>query len=219
VPSLRAASFALDVVATILSPSRCSACDAPVARAVAFCLPCASTVERAAAEDPDALAAFTYGGAIARAIARLKYEKRPDLARPLGDLLWRAVAPRAAELRRCAVVPVPLHVNRLAERGYNQAALLASRLVERLDAQWWPLALARGRETDRQAVLRKGARETNVEGAFRARRPERLSGATVLLVDDVRTTGATLAACAQALRDAGVVRVATAVVAKADRAG
>lgn len=213
--SSRVASVALDLVASFLAPPRCAACDAPVSRAAVFCAACASTVQRAEDTSERALAAFVYGGAIADAITRFKYGARPDLARALSDLLWRAVATHAARLSGSVVVPVPLHPLRLADRGFNQSALLARPIARRLGALFLPLALARVRDTPRQASLGRGDRLGNVGGAFRARQPERLRGRRVLLVDDVRTTGATLAACAQAALEAGAGPVCTAVLARA----
>jgi len=211
------ANLAVDLFASVLAPPRCAACDAPVARLAAFCPPCASTVETAHDDcRGEALAAFVYGGAIAQAIVRVKYEARPDLARPLGDLLYRALASHAASFRGAVVVvPVPLHASRLAERGFNQSALLARRLARHLDAPFAPLALARRRDTPKQADLDRGARLANVAGAFRARQPLRVRDRSVLLVDDVCTTGATLEACARALVDAGSGSVVTAVLARA----
>lgn len=96
------ASLAFELFASLLAPPRCAACDAPVALLAAFCPPCARTVVRAHVDDSlgdsAVVAGFAYGGAVARAISRFKYERRPDLARPLGDLLWRAVEPLAPTL-------------------------------------------------------------------------------------------------------------------------
>jgi ComF family protein len=163
-------------------------------------------------------AAFAYGGAIARVIARLKYERRPDLARPLGDLLARALEPQRALLSDVVVVPVPLHANRLTERGFNQSALLAGRVAHGLRAPLWALALRRWQDTPHQTTLDRRARAKNVVGAFVARQAARIHGRRVLLVDDVRTTGATLGACEQALREAGASSVEWAVVAQAEAA-
>jgi len=208
------AALAFDVFASVLAPPRCAACDAPVPRLAVFCPSCASTVEVGGQGGGDD-AAFVYGGAVAQAIVRMKYESRPDLARPLGDLLWRSIAPRAGALRDVLVVPVPLHPSRLAERGFNQSSLLARRVARHLGAPFAPLALARGRDTPKQATLDREARLANVAGAFRTREPARVCGRAVLLVDDVSTTGATLEACAHALRAAGAGAVATAVLARA----
>jgi len=213
-----AASLAIELLAAVIAPPRCAACDAHVPLLAAFCDACASTVQRTEAQGggaPGTFAAFVYGGAVARAIVRLKYERRPDLARPLGDLLWRRLAPHASALAGVVVVPVPLHPSRLADRGFNQAALLGSRVAHRLGAPLRPLALARVRDTPAQAALDRAARLANLEGAFVARRPGQVRARDVLLVDDVRTTGATLGACARALRAGGARSVATAAVASA----
>lgn len=213
------ASFAVELFATLLAPPRCAACDAAVGRMAAFCRECAATAEPAPRREPDgredAIAAFVYGGAVARAIVAMKYASRPDLARPLGDLLFRAVSASPVDVGGALVVPVPLHPRRLAERGYNQSALLARRLAHHLRVPLAPMALARDRDTPRQATLDRAARLANVSASFRARDPARVRGRRVLLVDDVRTTGATLEACAAALRAAGAIAVLTAVVARA----
>jgi ComF family protein len=215
VPLLTTTAILLDLFGSVLAPSRCAACDVRVRRLAAFCPPCASTAERASTNG-EALAAFVYGGSVARAIVRFKYEGRPDLSRPLGDLLWSTVAPHASELRTWVIVPVPLHSGRLAERGYNQAALLARRIAWRLGAEVRPMALARLQDTPRQATLERAARLTNVARVFRVRQPGAIAGRPVLLVDDVRTTGSTLGACAAELTAAGATRVRTAVLAQAE---
>jgi ComF family protein len=181
----------------------------------AFCTGCAATASRAPPLGSDGVAAFTYGGAIATAITRLKYERRPDLARPLADLLWTAVAEHAGARRAEVVVPVPLHPVRLVERGFNQAALLAGPIARHLGVPLVARALARSRDTGRQALLDREGRLANMRGAITARKARRVVGRRVLLVDDVRTTGATLEACAAALREAGARLVVTAVVAAA----
>ncbi|MGA2447704.1 MAG: ComF family protein [Polyangiaceae bacterium] len=179
----------------------------------AFCAECARDVEPARVDDATTIAAFLYGGPVARSIVRFKYEKRPDLARPLGDLLWRAIESRVESLRGALVVPVPLHPSRLAERGYNQAALLAQRIAKRLGTRLVVRALERRRDTPRQVALDALARAANVAGAFRVTRPHLVIGQSILLVDDVRTTGATLNSSIAALCEAGVIRVIPAVLA------
>jgi len=216
-PDAPIAWLAVEMFATLLAPSRCAACDARVPLLASFCHACASTVERTTpvpAQETTSIASFVYGGAIARAIIRLKYERRPDLARPLGDLLWRCVELHAPALERVVVVPVPLHPSRLAERGFNQSALVGRRIARRLGTQMIPLALQRTRDTPRQATLDRDARIANVHGAFSARECDGVRQRSVLLVDDVRTTGATLEACTRVLLDAGANSVTSAVIAR-----
>jgi ComF family protein len=113
------------------------------------------------------------------------------------------------------VVPVPLHPRRLIERGYDQAALLAAPIARRLGVPFAPRAVVRIRETPPQASLDREARIANVAAAFRcaSTSASRVEGSRVLLVDDVRTTGATLAACARTLHEAGARAVLTLVLA------
>jgi ComF family protein len=212
------AALALEVVLGMLAPPRCAACDAPVRWLAAFCSACAAQAVPIARDRSTAIAAYAYGGSIARALTRMKYEARPDLARPLGDLLWRAIEPWASDLGPVVVVPVPLHPIRLAERGFNQSALLARRVASRWGAPTAMRALERLHETARQTSLDRRARASNVAGAFAVRSPDRIRGAAVLLVDDVRTTGATHDACSMAVAQAGARRVTWAVVAHAEGA-
>jgi ComF family protein len=100
-----------------------------------------------------------------------------------------------------AVVPVPLHEQRLAQRGYNQAELLAMNFSSAVGLSLQPAWLARIRDTCHQVGLGPGERHANVQDAFRA--TDAVAGHCLLLVDDVYTTGSTLRACATAALDAG----------------
>jgi len=211
-------SLALETLLAVLAPPRCAACDERVRLMTVFCPSCAQSAAKAIPGEGPTMAALVYGGAVARAITRMKYEERPDLARPLGDLLWRALEPRRGSLEGAVVVPVPLHPSRLAERGFNQSALVARRVARHLRTPFAPRALARIRETQQQAVLDRAARVANVAGAFEARSVRGsalVRGRTVLLVDDVATTGATLDACEKALARGGATGVFRAVLASA----
>jgi ComF family protein len=142
-----------------------------------------------------------YEGALRSIIHALKYDGRRTLARPLAALM-REHAGDLLNGVACAV-PVPLHPARRRQRGFNQAAELAAHLgLPVVDA------LERVRATATQADLPAAQRHRNVRGAFSATSAAGgLKGAVVLLVDDVSTTGATLTACARALKDAGVEEV------------
>jgi len=201
------------LMGSLLSPALCSACDEPVRMRAAFCPACEPSLI-AETERGEHVAAFEYGGAIARAITRYKYESQPWLGVTLGGLAASAVSRVARPFD--LVTHVPLHAERLAERGYDQSALLA-REVARAAKRPLQYALAvRVRRTDQQARKNRAGRFANVADAFRANTREigRFEGSSVLLVDDVRTTGATLSACAHALRAAGVGDVQTLVLAR-----
>ncbi len=148
-----------------------------------------------------AVAAFAYEGPMRRALAALKYTGASRLA----PLLARAAAPAFRDVLAltgpATLVPVPLHVERRRARGYNQAELL-SRHLSRLTGAPTTDLLARGRSTTKQHRLNRAARLHNLRGAFGLR-----TGAvvppTVILVDDIITTTATLESCASVLAAAG----------------
>jgi ComF family protein len=150
----------------------------------------------------DALqAAYRHDGLARTLVHGLKYRRQRHLAEPLASAMV-AVLPLAC--RPSVVVPVPLHPTRRAERGFNQSELLARAVAAALAVELCD-ALERVRPTVAQTGLSPGDRAANVRGAFAAR--QALAGATVLLIDDVCTTGATLGAAAVALRRAGASRV------------
>jgi ComF family protein len=136
------------------------------------------------------------------------------LWQPLSELLAAAVP---LDERFDAVVPVPLHWRKQWQRGFNQSDLLARAIARR---RGLPIvrALARTQFTKTQAGLSNTERRKNVATAFRCRQAaETLAGLRVLLIDDVMTTGATAAACARALKRAGVAKVVLATIARVDR--
>ncbi len=202
------------LLASALSPPACAACDGPLAERSVFCPTCAGTVLRSWRGEPGSAVAFAvFGGAVAAALKRFKYEERPDLGGPLGDLLRLAV--REAGIAGEVVVPVPLHPRRLVERGYNQAALLGAAVARELGVPLRARVLERKRSTGQQARLGRDARLVNVAGAFAVREARRVRGKRVVLVDDVATTGATLEACREVLMEAGAAEVVAVVLAEA----
>ncbi len=155
--------------------------------------------------------AGAYAGSLRTAIHRFKYHGRTDLARPLARLLadtWAAGRGAAA-----VVVPVPQHPARTRKRGSMPTTLLARALATQVGLPCAAKALARVRDTPPQVGLSAAARWANVQDAF-GPGPDGalLQGQTVLLVDDVATTGATLCASATACRAAGALRVLGLVV-------
>ena len=134
-----------------------------------------------------------------RAIHALKYERVTAIAEPLGGVLADYLTQHPLPVT--LLVPVPLHIERQRERGYNQSVLLAQALSRRLGYAVNTTALVRERHTKPQVGLNEGERRQNLLGAFRC--AQRLDGARVLLIDDVCTTGSTMVECAAALRDAG----------------
>lgn len=140
-----------------------------------------------------------YEDPLRAAIIRLKYKRDMALGEALAELLMRKYIQEGWQAD--VIVPVPLGAARMAERGYNQAALLARPLALRL-ALPYSTQVKRVRETRSQVGLSAQERRDNVRGAFWAD-PHRFQRQQVLLVDDVTTTGSTLDACAQALLEVG----------------
>lgn len=155
-------------------------------------------------------------------ILQLKFQRRERLGTKLGELLgtmWESLMTEM-DAGRTVIVPVPLHASRVRERGFNQAALLAEGLshdlvrrrgVAGVDAR----ALLRIRPTRPQTGLSISARRENVRGAFSVADPHSVRGRTVVLVDDVMTTGSTLSSCATVLKAAGARCVMALTLARA----
>lgn len=149
-------------------------------------------------------APFFFEGVIQRAVHALKYRGRHVLAGPLGGLLADFL--RGLDWPAAAIVPVPLHPQRKRARGYNQSALLGRAVAARTGRALQEEGLARRRDTRPQVGLDGPARRENVRDAFSWQAPAP-PPEQVLLLDDVYTTGATMEACAQALRAAGAVEI------------
>jgi ComF family protein len=143
--------------------------------------------------------------AVATLLQRHKYGLDQSLGRALAEYLDAAPTLNADSYD--VVIPVPLHRSRLRWRGFNQAALLGAALARRLNRPLDVASLERVRFTPPQTARDRGQRRRNVRDAFAVRRPARIAGRRVLLVDDVMTTGATVDECARALRSAGARRI------------
>ena len=155
-----------------------------------------------------------YEGSLRVVLHQLKYAGRRRAAARLAEALLEEPAVRALVATSDVLVPVPLHPRRLRERGFNQSALLAREIARRTGKAACPDALARRLDTVPQAGLSAAARRRNVRDAFAVRRKASVAGRTVVLVDDVLTTGATALACARRLREAGAREVRLLTVAR-----
>lgn len=155
----------------------------------------------------------THSGALRHVIHALKYETTPRLAQPLGALLTQQLKQQIWSFD--TIIPVPLHVNRERERGYNQAKIIAHALV--MENTTVMDALDRTRETPTQVGKTAQERQKNVRDAFTLKPMflSQLAGRRVLLIDDVCTSGATLIACAAPLRAAGVLALYAATLSRA----
>jgi len=223
----RVCDVALKEVSRIPVCRKCLAAPAPI-EAEYFCLSCRTPFANSYPLDDSGLcglcrlglnrfdAAYSFGSyqdTLRKLIHLFKYGRIQTLARPLGALLGASIP---AGERFDAVVPMPLHWWRRWRRGFNQAELLAREVARRCGVGVVD-AVSRKRATAPQAGLSNSRRRDNVAGAFEVRRPERVRGMSVALVDDVLTTGATANACAATLKRAGVRRVTLLVLARVDR--
>ena len=220
-----------DPFLSLLYPPRCLVCKtlgasglcftcagliAPVA--APFCAVCGHTLSddrcaNCAAQTP----AFRrcrslgiYDGVLRSAIHQFKYRDRPQLAGPLGHLLAEYARAQASDLnglRFDALLPVPMHSVRHRIRGYNQSERLARVLGDAIGLLLLTQVLVRVRPTRPQVGLTADARRTNLRGAFVVKQPDLVYGKTLLLIDDVVTTGSSLHECAAMLNAAGAKAV------------
>ncbi len=233
---LRALAPPLAFLLSLLVPSRCAGCGSPRLDlgGGGFCAACwegfprfepdatcprcalptgGATCRICAATPPPVTRTVAFGpyeGGLRRLVHALKFEGHDIVAAPAASRLGGTVR-RSGIGPLEAVVPVPSTRRRNRERGYDPAALLAAELARRLSLPLVP-ALRRVGETPPQSTLSAAERRANVAGAFRGRACA--AGRSLLLVDDVLTTGATAFAAAEALAAAGALRVSVAVLAR-----
>ena len=156
-----------------------------------------------------------YEGALKEAIHTYKYGGVFSLVKVFGDLLQPTFQTLSRDYPVDVMIPVPLHMRRLRERGFNQALLMVKELSKRIGIPYEGRALKKIKDTPVQISLKKRERRKNLTGVFQVTDTEALNGRSVVLVDDVYTTGATVNECSRALLKAGAERVAVLTVARA----
>lgn len=219
----------------LVYPPQCMACEAATAEPHALCARCWTNLPLISAPfcerlgtpfavdfgpgmlSPAAIAdppRFDRGRAVARhlgpardLVSRFKYGERLDLARLMARMMVSAGQDVLAEAD--ILVPVPMHRLRLWRRRYNQAALLAQLVGRETRIEVLIDGMERVKRTRAQVGLRRNERQQNLAGAFAVpgRHANRFEGRRVVVIDDVRTTGSTLNACAHILRKAGATRI------------
>jgi len=196
------------------------ACEAATRAEAFYCIECGAPeplldVTRHI-EGVPVFAGTRYGEPIATVIQRFKYGRAAELAAPLASLALRGIDLLGIEASH-VWVPVPLHPLRLAERGYNQSALLARELSRSVHGSVDARRLVRLRNTSQQVKRQRRERAQNVAEAFAVRTRRKHVPRSVVLVDDVVTTGSTLAACIRALQRAGDDVIGCLAVASVER--
>jgi len=194
----------------------CSCCGLPFQVALEDGMLCAACLAKPPAYDK-ARAILAYDDKSRGAILALKHADRLDLVP--GFSRWLNRTGKTLLEDSDLIVPVPLHRFRLWRRRYNQSAELARRLAGDWKRAFEPQALVRSRPTASQGAMSGAkARRRNVMGAFKVPDPRKVAGRRVLLLDDVLTTGATVEACARALKRAGAAKVYVLVLARVVKA-
>lgn len=173
---------------------------------------CACRPEHLPVWDGCAAVAY-YGERVKAGIAAFKFHRRSGAGPGLGKLMAGRVKVIFPGVSFDWIIPAPLSRKRLKERGYNQAGLLARKIAGELGAKVLSNALQKDKDTPQQSRLSRRERLLSLRGAFRVKDPASVAGKTILLVDDVTTTGATLAECVKTLKKAGAARVYCAVFA------
>lgn len=198
-----------------IHPPLCPHCGRPFAAGDSH--PCSRCMERMPNYD-FARAGGLYRNAMITAIHSLKYRERIHLAKDLAGWTLQQCEDYWFLPKADMLIPVPLHPRRLKERGFNQSLLIGRVLSEKLSIPCNPFILIRAIDTPPQVGLSEEKRRMNVRGAFEiSRKKESLvAGKTLLLVDDVMTTGATVEECARTLKNSGAEKVYVLTIARVE---
>ena len=207
---------ALDKIASFLFPAKCLGCRLG---GEFLCMACRKKVRAPCAGVPPGLEKLlSYGnyenGILREALRRFKYHGTYDITPTFAEMLEELIRPHLGEAEGAVVIPIPISKERLRERGYNQAELLAQSLAEKISRPLENKVLLKIKNTPSQTSLSGRERILNVRDSFAVRNPEKISGREIILIDDISTTGATLSEAARVLKQAGAKKVIGLVVAR-----
>ncbi|HPC73298.1 MAG TPA: ComF family protein [Syntrophales bacterium] len=209
-------SFCRDCFSGIrfIDPPLCPGCGMPYAAGSASDHPCGDCLSRKQ-HFTAARSLGVYENALLKAIQRFKYQGSLHVGEALGSLMASHLYPAFDRTEYDVIMPVPLHVNRLRERGFNQSLLLARAIARTSPAELDFTTLRRAVGTASQTGLKKEDRAKNVRGAFELADGSRVKGKKVLVIDDVYTTGSTVRECARVLMKGGAGSVGVLTLARA----
>jgi ComF family protein len=192
----------------------CPLCDRPTP--TTLCLYCDRQLQAEQLRDslqnttPFILASGNYSGTLKRAIAQCKYHNHPQLGYYLGELLAKIWLAHPPENSQVIAIPIPLHPDKQRQRGFNQAELIAKGFCQHTGITL-NQSLLRVKSTEAQFQLNPIDRQQNLNNAFALKSGHRLQGRSIILIDDIYTTGATIIAASQPLQKASVNTVGIAV--------
>ena len=158
-------------------------------------------------------AAFPYQGIIKKAIIAFKFKQQRYLKKAFASKLIQVID--TYQIQFDSVIPVPISRKRYWERGYNQSAEIASILAKKFHKKMYDHLLQKIKDNPRQSTLSKNARQDNVKGVYQVKKTNQLKEKTLLLVDDIFTTGATVSECARVLKQSGAQKVIVLTIAYA----
>ncbi len=163
-------------------------------------------------ENATALVHYKKNGIVQHLLHQLKYKGQQEVGVILGNILGNDLKNEPSYQTITHVIPVPLHKKRLKERGYNQVATFGKQLALQLNATYADTILIKINNTKTQAFKNRAERWTTIQDSFEIKNAELLTDAHILLVDDVITTGATLEACANALKKIPNIKISIATM-------
>ncbi|WP_235715933.1 ComF family protein [Acetivibrio cellulolyticus] len=161
----------------------------------------------------DIICICEYSGVIKEALIRYKFFNKPSYHRTFAQMLYNKISEMAEWEKVDIIISVPLHCKKEHKRGYNQSHLISKQLGKLLGIEVSKSLLVRTKNTDSQSLLNRSERLQNVKDAFRVTNVNAVDGKSILILDDILTTGTTLNECCKVLKNAGASKITAAVVA------